>query len=143
MSDEFEKFFGPKPEPQEIQLTKNIHSWRCSSRLWPTLDAFVDEWPELMPRGSKSTLYSSVDELLVEVGDRAGPRYVRWASQIIRHKKPELVSSLKNCRSLMFLLGKWRRDKVEDVCPECGEDENNCTHEWGSQRRQSKYSTPE
>lgn len=140
MSD-LDDFFGPKPEPREIDLTKNIRSWRCSSQLWSTLDAFIDEWPELMPRGSKTSLYRATEELLSEVGEASGPRYVRWASQIIRNEKPELVDNVKDPRSLKFLLGKWRREKGGDLCLDCGEHYSSCECEWGSQRRQAKYST--
>lgn len=140
---ELDDYFGPKPEPREIKLTKNIHSWRCSNQLWESLDAFVDEWPELMPRGSKSSLYRATEELLSEVGEANGPRYIRWASQIVRNEKPELLDGMKDPRSLKFLLGRWRREKGGDLCPDCGEHWSSCRCEWGSKRRNLEYPAEE
>ena len=137
---ELDDFFGPKPEPREIKLTKNIRGWRCSAFLWLTLDAFVDEWPELMPRGSKSSLYRATEELHAEVGEANGPKFIHWASQIIRNEKPELIDGVKNPRSFMFLVGRWRREKGGDLCPDCGEHYSSCCCEWGSERRNLEYS---
>ena len=136
---ELDDFFGSKPEPQEIDLPRNIRSWRCSDRLWSTLDAFIDEWPELMPMGSKSSLYRATEELLSEVGELAGPKYIRWASQIVRNESPELVPNIKDPRSLMFLIGEFRRTKGGDLCPDCREHFSSCECEWGSERRNIKY----
>lgn len=137
--DEFEVLFGPKPEPREIDLPKNTRSWRCSSRLWKSLDAFVDAWPELMPRGSKSSLYRATEDLLSEIGDANGPRFISWASQIVRHEKPELIDGVKDPRSFKFLIGKWRREQGGDLCPDCGDHFSSCRCEWGSERRNAMY----
>ncbi|NOR90902.1 MAG: hypothetical protein GQ524_11695 [Anaerolineales bacterium] len=137
--NDFEALFGPKPEPKEITLTRNVRGWRCSNQLWESLDTFVDEWPELMPRGSKSSLYRAAEELLSEVGEANGPRYIRWASQIVRNEKPELLDGIKNPRSFLFLLGRWRRERGGSLCPDCGEHFSSCGCEWGSKRRNAMY----
>lgn len=127
-----------KARKEGIKLQKNFHGWRGNERLHATLDAFADEWPECIPAGSKSYLYGATTKLLEEIGDKAGPRFIQWASQIIRHEKPELIDGIKTPESLIFLVARWRREG-EGVCPGCGLGITDCPHEWGSQQRQKKY----
>lgn len=103
-----------------------------------TLVAFEEEWPECVPVGSKSFLYKTAKKLITEIGEADAPKFVHWASNIIKTEKPELIDGVKSLDSFSFLHGKWRREKG-DRCPECGKGPIECTDEWGSRKRQEKY----
>lgn len=111
---------------------------RAPVEIQKSLVAFAEEWPEVIPLGSKSFLYKTAKKMIVEVGAKEAPKFVHWASSIIKNEKPELIDGVKSFDSFSFLIAKWRREHG-DRCPACGEDWRDCLDEWGSQKRQEKY----
>jgi hypothetical protein len=135
VTSELEKAFGPKEPPPDpgprltgdellLMSIRGGSRWRCQDRLKFSLDAMMECWPELGPRSAQGRAqhYRATEALLDEVGELEAPAFIRWASTIVRQEAP--VLSVKTCRSLMFLLGRWRAREsgpewYRKPCPKC------------------------
>lgn len=123
---------GPPPELPERKTGEELLAsalqggtrWHCEERIRLTLDAFFECWPYLLPRSYplRQQHYAAARVIVDEVGELEAPAFVRWARTVIVGEFPLLT--IKSCRSLVFLLERWREReayaKKYEPCPECG-----------------------
>jgi hypothetical protein len=140
MSD-LDEFFGPRQEDPQAQPPR-LHGdellaaalqggtrWKCEDRIRPALNSFFACRPELLPasEAGRRMHYAAARQLTDEVGERDADAFIRWADGKLRFA----ALTIKDCRSLLFLLGDWRTFGQPDLdrpslsnelleCPECG-----------------------
>jgi hypothetical protein len=78
--------------------------------LRPALDAFAQVRPELVPRGSKSSLYAAMRDLIDETGEGPAVEFIPWADRTMRDKNLDV----KSPRSYLWLVGRWRTKTPQD-----------------------------
>lgn len=117
--------FGPKEDPPELPprmtadellaVSLSVKTeWRCPERLRLTLEAFEEAWPALVPRSTKlkRSIVISAEDVVNELGELEAPAFMRWAATVIHNDMPTLT--IKDCRSVLFLAGKWRERERPD-----------------------------
>jgi hypothetical protein len=77
-----------------------------------------------VPRSTKlkRSIIISAEDVVNELGELEAPAFMRWAATLVQTEMPTLV--IKDCRSVLFLFGRWREREVYarkyEPCPECG-----------------------
>jgi len=79
---ELDKYFGSKEDVEMLPAKRNTNNWRCVTQLWGILDAFKEEYPNLiLTARDRSTNYAAAKEILQIVGETDGPKFVHRAAR--------------------------------------------------------------
>ena len=108
---ELDKHFGPKKQVAMPPAKRNTNNWRCATQLWGILDAFKEEYPNLiMTARDRSTNYAAAKEILQIIGETDGPKFVHRAAGH-RRKSNLAVGSLYSLIQYRFI---WFGSKPEE-----------------------------
>ena len=104
-----DEFCQPKqPMPP---AKRNTNNWRCVTQLWGILDAFKEEYPNLIVTArDRSTNYAAAKEIFQIVGEKDGPEFVRRAA---RHSSSNDLA-VGNIYSLIYYREIWFGGKDSD-----------------------------
>jgi hypothetical protein len=137
MTSALDEVFGPKEPPPDLgprgtpdeRLLAALQGgteWHCEDRIRPTLDAFMECWPNLEPHSPvlRRSHYPASRAVVEELGELEAPAFIRWASTVVQQEAPQVAANVKTARSLMFLLGRWRARESgpewwRKPCPKC------------------------
>ena len=82
---ELDKHFGPKPDTPMPAAQPNVNDWRCKQNLWGIMDAFKEEYPNLIVTArDRRNNYAAAREIEQIVGETNGPKFVHRAA---RHRR--------------------------------------------------------
>ena len=111
MTSELDKFFEPREKPPMPPVRMNVNNWRGDPRQWGILDAFKEEYPNLIVTGrDRSTNYAAAKEILQIIGETDGPKFVHRAAGH-RRKSNLAVGSLYSLIQYRFI---WFGSKPEE-----------------------------
>ena len=106
-----DKHFGPKPTVAMPPVRMNANNWRGDPRQWGILDAFKEEYPNLIVTArDRSTNYAAAKEILQIIGETDGPKFVHRAAGH-RRKSNLAVGSLYSLIQYRFI---WFGSKSEE-----------------------------
>ncbi len=121
-------------------------TWRCEVRLKPLCDAFHEMYPHCTPApGNRSSWYAGLRKILREFDEKRGVIFIRWAKKQVDQRNKELLARKRRPLDItdahsIFFLHKDFKSNAMDHCPECDDHFSACRHEWGSKKRQARYS---
>jgi len=108
---ELDDHFGPKPAVDMPPAKRNTNNWRCGTQLWGILDAFKEEYPNLiLTARDRSTNYAAAKEILQIIGETDGPKFVHRAAGH-RRKSNLAVGSLYSLIQYRFI---WFGGRTEE-----------------------------